>query len=386
MTMVIIGDFIRIHKGRKAPFVFDKPIENSRRYLQIEDLRSNAHIKYALDDEGVSAKTDDIIIAWDGANAGTVGFGLEGYIGSTLAIMRSTRSDVYAPYLGYFLRGKFEYIRANSTGSTIPHVSKDVLENLEIPIVAFDEQRRIAAILEAVDHDRRRRQAVMELSDKFLQDVFVQMFGDPATNAMGWDSVAIETLFPKNHIGIRSGPFGSSLKRHEYVSAGVPVWVIDNLQPNEFIEEHSLFITQDKYKQLHNYSVESGDILISRAGTVGRMCVARPKQSPSIIGTNLVRVTLDDNKMLPDYFVALFTYLSDRIGRLRSSGDEDAYSFLNPSNLKALYIPKPPIMLQEKFVQITIAHKKSIAQQRESARQGEHLFQTLLHRAFNGEL
>src|SRR5437773_1315321 len=133
------------------------------------------------------------------------------------------------------------------------------------------------------------------------------MFGDPMMNPKGWPARVIEETLSKKRAGIRTGPFGSSLKRHEYVDEGIPVWGINNVRINEFVEGGPLYITQEKYRDLTNYTVQPGDILISRAGTVGRMCVAQPSYKASIIGTNLIRVALDFSAILPEYFTALFS-------------------------------------------------------------------------------
>jgi type I restriction enzyme, S subunit len=59
---------------------------------------------------------------------------------------------------------------------------------------------------------------------------------------------------------------------------------------------------------------------------------------------------------------------------------------LNMGIIKDLALPLPPMSLQLKFDQIVRRHNALHSQQREAARQAEHLFQTLLHRAFRGEL
>jgi type I restriction enzyme, S subunit len=212
------------------------------------------------------------------------------------------------------------------------------------------------------------------------------MFCGPATNPMRWNIQVVEDLLSLDRKGTQCGPFGSLLKRHEYTESGIPVWGIDNVKHNKFIEKGSLFVSNQKFSELKNFSIESGDILISRAGTTGRMCVARPIQSPSIIGTNLIKISLNQLDILPDYFSALFSYCQGRIGQLRASSDDDAYSFINTSALKSLRIPLPPISLQEKFAQVVQKYDRLRTQQREATHQAEHLFQTTLHRAFQGEL
>jgi type I restriction enzyme S subunit len=94
----------------------------------------------------------------------------------------------------------------------------------------------------------------MELMEYFLVSVFLGMFGDPATNPKGW-------VLEKMGLAIaeaRCGPFGSALHKSEYAESGVPVWGIDNVQPNRFVESESLFITKDKFKELTSYEVKVG--------------------------------------------------------------------------------------------------------------------------------
>ena len=55
-----------------------------------------------------------------------------------------------------------------------------------IPLPPLPEQQRIAAILERADRLRRLRRYALELSEGYLQAVFVEMFGDPVRNPKGW--------------------------------------------------------------------------------------------------------------------------------------------------------------------------------------------------------
>ena len=107
--------------------------ENTVRLIQIDDLRNDDNIKYCeRKEEYIFANKNDVIIAWDGANAGTIGYGLEGAIGSTLAILRTDSNNIFIPYIGRFLQSKSKYLRDTCTGATIPHISKKALEEIKI--------------------------------------------------------------------------------------------------------------------------------------------------------------------------------------------------------------------------------------------------------------
>src|ERR1700674_2635771 len=103
---------------------------------------------------------------------------------------------------------------------------------------------------------------------------------------------------------------------------------MQNVQSNHFIEEGCLYITKKKFEQLKAYAILDGDILISRAGTVGRMAIVHTKHDHSIMHSNLIRLALNQALVLPEYFVVLMTWFGSRVAKL-TTGQEDAYTFMN---------------------------------------------------------
>jgi type I restriction enzyme S subunit len=390
MTKAVqLGEIIQLRKGKKASEVHDLCVNGAMPYIQIDEVRGFPPQKYASDAKGVFVTPTDLCIVWDGANAGTVGYGVEGLIGSTVARIRLKASDEWdTEFVGRLLQSRFRQLNdeAQARGATIPHVDKSKLEAIELPRINRSEQQRIASILAKADGIRRKRREVCQLSADVLRSSFLQLFGDPANNPYSFDIEAIAKHLSKMRAGTQSGPFGSALKKHEYVEDGVPMWGVDNVQHNEFIAKAKLFITQEKFEQLERYNVLPGDILISRAGTVGRMCIAKPTSSRSIISTNLVRVVLDTDTLLPEYFVALFTYLPHRLGALKANNKDNAFTFLNPKTLKALEIPIPPMELQIKFKRLSEKTANHLVKMNEHLDGLENLFLSLAQRAFRGGL
>ena len=298
------------------------------------------------------------------------------------------KDGVSRDYLFYFLRTPDTVNLATSrcSGVNLPRLNPKQLASFQIPLPPLAEQGRIARILNAADALRAKRREALAQIDNLPQSTFLDMFGDPVKNPMRWRVGRLEDYFSKTRAGTCCGPFGSALKKHEYVDDGIPVWGIDNVKPNQFLQERSLFITPEKFAELQRYSVESGDILISRAGTVGRMCVAMPAVNQSIIGTNLIRLTLNSDEMLPVYFASLYTFCGERLPGLRASGDDRAYSFLNTTRLKSLVVPRPPLDLQHRFAAIVQSVEQQKASQRAHLAELDTLFASLQSRAFRGDL
>ncbi len=267
-----------------------------------------------------------------------------------------------------------------------PAIGLGEIKNYEIPLPEeIDDQKRIAHLLGKVERLIDERKQHLQQLDDLLKSVFLEMFGDPITNPRKFPVRKLSEFYVNPKEGTKCGPFGSALKKDELVDSGIPVWNMDNIDPaGRMVLAFRMWITEEKYKELASYSVIDGDIIISRAGTVGKMCVARMDGEPAIISTNLIRLRLGD-KLRPLHFVSLMTYCKGRVGRLKT-GSDGAFTHMNTGILDKLEFPYPPPDLQDKFV--TIVEKVNAIKSRyqQSLDDLENLYGALSQKAFNGEL
>lgn len=191
-----LAELVTVSKGKKPSAIKLVPDEKDVRLLQIEDLREGAVPRFApLPPAPVLAQPTDIVMAWDGANAGTSHFGLAGLAGSTLAVLRPRdHTTVHTPYLGHFLKSRQRYLRATCKGATVPHIDPSRLGELELPVPPLAEQRSIAAILDQTDALLAQRRQALSTLDELSQSMFVDMFGDPIQNPRGLPLVPLGEL------------------------------------------------------------------------------------------------------------------------------------------------------------------------------------------------
>jgi type I restriction enzyme S subunit len=105
-----------------------------------------------------------------------------------------------------------------------------------------------------------------------------------------------------------------------------------------------------------------------------------------VYASYLIRARLNHFTINPWY---LDEYLRTGSGRKAMSPynrTTAGQSNIGMEGLGQIRVPLPPLPLQQKFAHIVHNYERRRAQQRESARQAEHLFQSLLQRAFRGEL
>lgn len=250
---------------------------------------------------------------------------------------------------------------------------------------SVDDQRRIAALLNRAEGLIAQRKESLRLLDELVRSVFLEMFGDPATNPKGYKTRLLSEFYKSPKEGTKTGPFGSALKKEEYTASGIPVWVMDNIQAGgRFGEDGCYFIDDPTFDRLRGYAVQDGDIIISRAGTVGKMAVVRSSHKWSLMSTNLLRLRLND-KLRPEYFVALMTICKGRVGRLKV-GPDGAFTHMGTGVLDKLRFPYPPPDLQDEFIRFTRNVDKLRVPMHDSAKALEQLYGSLSQRAFRGEL
>jgi len=168
----------------------------------------------------------------------------------------------------------------------------------------------------------------------------------------GWQFPTIEEIAAPKEGAIRIGPFGSALKKHEYSAAGIRVLGIEDVMPNELVSEKQKFIPEAKYRELTQYTVTPGDVLVTNMGTVGRACVVPDDLQLSIISSHLIKVTFDSRTVWPPYASRMLNSCPLVVAQIKVSSHGAIMSGFNSGLLKQLRIPLPPLIEQRRIAEI----------------------------------
>lgn len=291
-------------------------------------------------------------------------------------------SDRVLPeYLARYLKEQSGTILKWVRATTADNFQPDRLRALPIPLPPLVEQRRIAAILDKADELRAKRRAAIAKLDTLTQSIFLDMFGDPATNPKGWP---VERL-GKCTAQIQIGPFGSLLHQKDYVQGGIPLVNPKHIQNGEIRPGSEESVSPRKFKELKTYHLRRGDVVMGRRGEMGRCAVVNEVYGPLLCGTGslFVRPDVARTTSMFLYFLLSSAALKARLERL-SLGQ--TLPNLNSRIVEGLQVPLPPLAMQNEFA-ITVAGARALAGvQSTSACTLDHLFATLQSRAFNGRL
>jgi type I restriction enzyme, S subunit len=262
-------------------------------------------------------------------------------------------------------------------GANLPRLDPERLRDYEVELPDLTEQRRITGQLEQADRLRRTRRYALELTDTFLPAAFLELFGDPVTNQMGWKISPFEEVAPSR--------LGKMLDANQQTGMhGRPYLRNENVQWERFdLTEVSVmdFDADDR----EEFLLSPGDLLICEGAEPGRCAIWRGQLPECYFQKALHRARPVLSKAIPEYLVHLLWSLARR-GGLADYVTSATIAHLTGEKLKLMPIPVPPLPLQQKFAALVERVERLRAVQREALRQAEHLFASLLHRAFSGEL
>ena len=343
MEYITVKELFKITKGKKVEEI-DYENENSIRYIQIDDLRNNNNIKHCENiNKYVIAKKEDIIIAWDGANAGTIGFGIEGAIGSTLAILRKENKEMDTEFCGLFLRSKSAYLREKCTGATIPHIQRTALEDIKIPKISLNKQIEIKNIINKAQELIDKRKEQIEALDELVKSQFIEMFGDIKNNPIGWEKIKIGDVFE-----IKTGATPSR-KENKYWDNGTIPWIKTTELKEIVINNSEEYITEEGFNKSSVNLLPKNTLLIAMYGQ-GKTRGMTGKLGIEATTNQACAAILPNPKENMDF---IWYQLKLSYEDLRDLGRGGSQPNLNTNLIKSYQLIFPPMELQNKFVQFT---------------------------------
>lgn len=288
-------------------------------------------------------------------------------------------------FLYYYLRQPqmIDLATAQCSGANLPRLSPRHLAEFQIPLPPLSEQKRIAAILDQADAIRRkRRQAIQNVAD-IAPAVFSAMFPHQDT----------EPTAPLSSLGVEFR-YGTSNKSEPN---GFPTLRIPNVLAAalDLTDLKNVPVDQAEFERL---KLRDGDLLFVRTNGnpdyVGRCAVFDSRLVSAggydpeqfIYASYLIRGRVDPRVLNPRYLRAfLDTPRGRRMVRERCRTSAGQYN-INTHGLGSLAVARPPIQRQDQFAQcleeIDSLQQKTVAGYVEAGK----LFDSLVHRAFRGDL
>lgn len=281
----------------------------------------------------------------------------EVYLNSFSFGYRFNNPGIICPkFYGYYFRGDDfrREVFPLAQGSTRYNISKNELIKIKVPIPQLQEQHRIADILNSVDEAIEKTEAIIEQTEKVKNGLIQRLI----TKGIG------HTKFKKTEIGevpeewsvltlgdvTSESAFGPRFPADKYDLNGnyALLRTTDISQAGEINYETMPLanLPDDKFQK---HTLEKGDLLVTRSGTCGIVCVFEDNNKPVIPGAFLIRFRIN-NLALPQ-FLRIFMMSDLGQSKIQTMASGGVQKNLSGTNLKKLIIPLPTRTEQKEIVE-----------------------------------
>ena len=229
---------------------------------------------YYIDKFNHSGKA--IVISRSGASAGYVSFWNEA-IFVTDGFLIEPKGKITYEFLYYALKGKQTLLHKTQKGAAIPHVTPSLISEIDFLLPNEDSQQRIATILSRYDSLIENYQKQIKLLEESAQRLYKEWFidfrfpGHENTKIVdgvpeGWEKKKI-----KNLVDLKSG---YAFKSSAFVEKGkYKIVTIKNVKDGVFDGDNVSYLNSVPEKMPSHCILQTGDILLSLTGNVGRICM-----------------------------------------------------------------------------------------------------------------
>lgn len=383
--MTVLGDLVTLQGGgtpaRNVPEYWNGDIPwASVKDLNVSRLKSTEE---SISEAGVAASATNVIRAGHVIVATRMAVGRASLLEVDAAINQDLKAllpkpgkRVHPNYLLHLLGASAAFLEKRATGATVKGIRGEVLENLPVPHPDYEEQRRIADILDKADAIRRKRKEAIALTEELLRSAFLEMFGDPVTNPKSWP---VKPLARLGRITTGNTP-----------SRAVPAYFGDDIE----------WIKSDNINTPSHYLTRATEGLSAQGRAVGRTVPAGSTLMTCIAGSPdcIGNVALADrevafnqqiNAVTPhDGVDYRFLYVLLLVGKrlVQAASTNSMKGMVSKGKLEDVLVPAPPPKAQAQFGEAFDRVLRLSRRQEAAQSEAQTLFDTTVQRAFAGEL
>ena len=256
--------------------------------------------------------------------------------------------QVYPLYLAYNMFFQKKYLQQKANAPVVPIINKTDFGDFKIKLHNLIEQQKIIDVLDKIENLIDNRQQQLNLLNELIESRFIEMFGDPVTNPMGWTNdsmgkyMTVLTDFSAN---------GS----YEYLDSNVIMYDEPNyalmvrttdLENNDF--EHNVkYIDENAYNILSKSKIFGNEMIMNKIGSAGKIYLMPCLNRPVSLGRNAFLFRFNDNINI----VFLYNFLMTEYGNkeIMKHVRGAVTKTITKEAVRAIQIIVPPIELQNKF-------------------------------------
>lgn len=270
-----------------------------------------------------------------------------------------------------------DQIKKFSLGGAQPNISSDSIEQIKIPLPSLQIQNKIVSIMSKAYEEKKGKEIkageILNSVDDFVlkklgikmpeveKEMVFEVWSDEVENGR-IDAEYSQPYLEKVEQSVNNGKYKTEkLKKYitkihygastsnAYVDSGIPLLRILNLKPNNLNLSKVVYLPESFRKELGNAFVKTGDLLISRSGTVGTVVVMPKEADGFAFGSFMIKFCL--NNEINKKFVSI--WLNNKLNKILTEREKIGaiQGNITISTIENFNIPIPPLNIQKKIAE-----------------------------------
>ena len=376
--------------GNLVNFIIGKtPSRNKSEYfggnnpwVSIADMKSKflSHTKECITNEAIKdsgikkVKKGTLLLSYK-LSIGKLSFALNDlYTNEAIASLEILSDKLIKEFLYYVLKHT-DLERTTDRAVMGKTLNKSKLQVIPIPIPPLQQQEKIVKVLDLSSNLIEKQKEFLKKYDLFLKSKFIEMFGDPITNPMGWETKKLGILADWKGGGT------PSRKEPQYFNGSIP-WITTVSLGKLYISEKDAveFITNEAVMKSSAKIIPINSIIIGTRVGVGKVSINKIELCTNQDIMSMTNISTDLSNIFLYFFINYYNEF------LKSQQRGATIQGITAPVLKDLNTILPPIEIQNKFA--SIVEKIEIIKEKENQKlkQLEDLHNSLMQKAFKGEI
>ena len=347
---VKLGEVCTIERGG-SPRPIDDFIttdENGINWIKIGDADESMYItKTAQRIKPEGMKKSRYVKPGDFLLSNSMSFGrpyilkIDGCIHDGWLVLRDENNVFDKKFLYYYLSAPITYkkFKSMAVGGVVNNLNSDMVRKVRVPMPSQEEQHQISDRLDRVSNLIFLRKQQLAKLDELVKARFVEMFGDPSNNPMGWKKQNFEDIALLITDGEHMTP--------QRTNKGIYLLSARNILNHTIQLDDVDYIDEEEYGRIARRIVpQQGDVLVSCSGSIGRCCVVPSELKFQMVrSVALIRFNNTINPIFAEWLIA-----TDELQKqIYTSATQSSQANLFQGKIRKLCGYVPPLSLQNQF-------------------------------------
>lgn len=236
-------------------------------FITLDSPRFLSHSDYIAENKRTTVSEGDLLMTIVGTigRVAIVPEELKGIcLQRSVAVIKLKREAVNNRYLMYQLQNMRPFLEKEARGVAQKGIYLKQVSQLDIKLPELEHQMQIVKVLDKASKLIFLRRQQLAKLDELVKARFVEMFGEPSSNPMGW----LQTTVGAECYYIKDGPHKSLTDVG--MENGYPFISVRNIVNGYIDFSTAKYISEADYKDaIKKCCPEKGDILYSKGGTTG---------------------------------------------------------------------------------------------------------------------